>query len=303
NDVSKLAPGGVQYSLLTNDHGGCLDDLLVYCAGTDHFWLVVNAVNTEKDLRWLQDHAVPGVCVADRSAEVALLALQGPAAQACLQMHTAEDVSGLAPFRWQRMQVCGRPVVVSRTGYTGEDGFELYLAAADGPVVWTQLLDLGDRCGVVPAGLGARDTLRLEAKLPLYGQELREDITPLEAGLGAFVKLQKGPFPGHEVLVQQKVEGVQRKLVGLRLADRQIARTGYQVLADGQQAGWITSGSWSPTLHVPIALAYVPVAFSAVGTCLTVDVRGRLAAAEVVPTPFYQRPRPGLSPAPASVQG
>ncbi|MCL6593184.1 MAG: glycine cleavage system aminomethyltransferase GcvT [Alicyclobacillus sp.] len=293
NDVSKLSPGGVQYSLLTNDRGGCLDDLLVYCVGADHFWLVVNAANTEQDVRWLQDHAVPGVHLVDRSDEVALLALQGPAAQACLQAHTADDLSSLAPFRWRRMQVCGCPAAVSRTGYTGEDGFEIYLAAADAPGVWTTLLDQGSAYGVLPAGLGARDTLRLEAALPLYGQELRADITPLEAGLGAFVKLQKGPFPGHGVLMQQKVTGVQRKLVGLRLADRQIARSGYRVLLEGRQVGWVTSGTLSPTLRVPIALAYVPVAYAAMGTCLTVDVRGRMAVAEVVPIPFYQRPRPG----------
>ncbi|SFU89709.1 glycine cleavage system aminomethyltransferase GcvT [Alicyclobacillus macrosporangiidus] len=294
NDVQRLEPGAALYTPMTNERGGCVDDLLVYRWDKDRFWVVVNAANIEKDYRWIagwRDKLGLGAEVTDRSAEIALLALQGPLAEQILQGLTDTDLRPLRYYHFCEGRVLGKPVVISRTGYTGEDGFELYAAAEDSPALWEGILAHGQPQGLVPAGLGARDTLRLEARLPLYGHELTDDITPLEAGLGVFVKWDKGSFVGREVLAEQKAQGVKRRIAGIQMQERAIPRQGYAVRADGREIGRVTSGTQSPTLKVPIALALLDADYAGVGAQLTVDVRGKEAAAVVVKTPFYKRPR------------
>ncbi|MCL6516179.1 glycine cleavage system aminomethyltransferase GcvT [Alicyclobacillus sp.] len=292
NDVDRLDIGSALYSPMTNEHGGCVDDLLVYRLGPERFWVVVNAGNIDKDYRWIsqwRDKLGLSAEVRDRSAEIALLALQGPRSERILQGLTDAALGTLRYYRFLEGRVLGKPVVISRTGYTGEDGFELYAAAEDAQALWQGILSHGSSEGLIPAGLGARDTLRLEARLPLYGHELTDEITPLEAGLGMFVKWDKGPFVGRERLLEQKEKGVSRRIAGLQVTDRAIPRAGYPVHADGRPVGYVTSGTQSPTLKVPIALALLEADAAAVGTPLTVDVRGRAASAVVVKTPFYKR--------------
>jgi aminomethyltransferase len=292
NDVGRLQPGMAMYSPVCHPHGGCVDDVLVYCFAPDRYWVVVNAANTEKDYAWFREHvASEDVQVVNRSEEIALLALQGPLAAAVLQSLTDVSLDTLRYYRFTEGQVAGVKAVVSRTGYTGEDGFELYIASGDAPALWDALLEAGAPHGVVPCGLGARDTLRLEARLPLYGHELTDDITPLEAGLGMFVKFDKGDFIGREALMRQKEAGVARKIIGIQVTDRGIPRAGQTVLADGQPVGRVTSGTMSPTLKVPIALALVDARYAEIGTPLQVDVRGKALSARVVKTPFYKRSR------------
>jgi aminomethyltransferase len=305
NDVSKLEPGRALYSPMVYPHGGTVDDLLVYCFTPTRFLVVVNAGNIEKDYDWLANHARGrDLTLIDRSPEVALLALQGPLAETVLQRLTDTPLSAIRPYRFCEGRVAGVQAILSRTGYTGEDGFELYVSADDAHRLWRSLLAEGRPEGILPCGLGARDTLRLEAALPLYGHELDEQITPLEAGLGRFVKLDKGEFVGREALQRQKETGVTRKLVGLRVAGRGIPRAGQTVLA-GESAkipssgqpessgvvGHVTSGTMSPTLKQGIGLALVNAAHTEVGESLFVDIRGKAVAAEVVETPFYRRPR------------
>ncbi|MBX5437378.1 MAG: glycine cleavage system aminomethyltransferase GcvT [Alicyclobacillaceae bacterium] len=289
NDLTRIAPGQALYTPMTNDAGGCLDDLVIYRLEPERFLAVVNAANTAKDMAWFRDHAPPAaVTITDRSAEVALLALQGPLAEAVLQPLTRANLSGLRRFRFFVNVVAGVRCLVSTTGYTGEDGFELYTRATDAIKLWDAILEAGRAHQVLPCGLGARDTLRLEAALPLYGHELVEDITPLEAGLSAFVKLTKGPFPGWEVLRRQAEDGPPRMLCGLRLTERGgVPRQGYPVWSGDRTAGIVTSGTMSPTLREPVALAMMER--GAAGS-LAVDIRGRRVAAELVPLPFYRRP-------------
>jgi aminomethyltransferase len=290
NDVFKLQPGMAMYSPLPNEHGGCVDDLLIYCFSADRFWVVVNAGNIDKDFAWFQQHAGEfDVSLVDKSNDIALLALQGPLSESILQRVTDVPLAALKYYRFMEGRVCNRPAVISRTGYTGEDGFELYLQAEDSQDVWTELLAKGEPDGLLPCGLGARDTLRLEARLPLYGHELADDISPLEAGLGPFVKLEKGSFVGKDALSAQKAAGVQRKIVGIELRERGIPRADYSVYCDGRLVGRVTSGTMSPTLKVPIGLALIDVDAAQVGTQLQVDIRGKQVPAEVVKTPFYKR--------------
>lgn len=290
NDLSRLEPGSAMYSPMTYEHGGTVDDLLVYCFSDTRFWTVVNAGNIHKDWEWMNAalRADEPVSLVNRSDEIALLALQGPKAQAILQPLTPLALAELPYYRFAEATVVGHPAVVSRTGYTGEDGFELYVGAKDAEDVWQRILDQGQDT-VKPCGLGARDTLRLEARLPLYGHELTDDVNPLEAGLGPFVKLEAGPFIGRAALAQAKADGLKRRIVGFRLLERGIPRQGYPVWADGRVVGQVTSGTMSPTLHEPIGLALVDAAFAKVGTALSVEIRGRQSAAEVVKTPFYRR--------------
>jgi aminomethyltransferase len=290
NDVNKLEPGMAMYSPMTYDHGGCVDDLLVYCFDDSKFWIVVNAGNIDKDYAWLESHKGSfDVSLTNRSDDTALLAVQGPMAEAVLKTLTPVDVSSIRYYRFLEGEVAGVPVIISRTGYTGEDGFELYAAAKDAQTLWRALLDAGRDFGILPCGLGCRDTLRLEARLPLYGHELTEHITPLEAGLGMFVKLDKGDFIGREALAKQKADGVTRKIVGVQLLDRGIPRQDYRLYADGQEVGYFTSGTMSPTLKIPIGLALIDVSKAAIGTQLEADIRGKRVRAEVVKTPFYKR--------------
>lgn len=291
NDVTRLADGQAQYTLLCTSEGGTVDDLLVYRLGENRYMLVVNASNIEKDLEWLQRHLpVEGVELTDRSPETLLLALQGPLAATILSAVTDVPVDELKPFHFvEKAAVCGVEVLLSRTGYTGEDGFELYAPAEYAETLWNGLLEAGAPHGLVPAGLGARDTLRFEAKLPLYGQELGPDITPLEAGLGFFVKLDSGDFMGRDALAKQKEQGLPRKLVGIEMIDRGIPRSHYLVKRDGIPIGEVTTGTQSPTLKRNLGLALVETAYSAVGTELEVEIRGKLLKAVVVKAPFYKK--------------
>jgi aminomethyltransferase len=292
NDVSKLAPGRAHYTGLLTERGTYIDDLLIYRLAADDFLVVVNASNAGRDFQWIASYArSSGVSVVDESDRYALLALQGPKAAAILEPLATPGATALRYYGFQQGEVAGRPALISRTGYTGEDGFELYVAPEHAPEIWRRLLDAGREHGLAPAGLGARDTLRLEAAMALYGHEIDETTTPFEAGLGWVVKLDKGDFLGRDALVAQRDGGLERKLVGFEVQGRGIARQGHTVVSDGQAVGTVTSGTWSPTFQKALGLAYVPVALSEPGTSLTLDVRGKAVPAVVTAVPFYRRPK------------
>lgn len=294
NDVSKLAVGQAQYSVLCYPDGGTVDDLLVYKLADDHYLLVINAGNIEKDVAWLQEHRIDGVTIENISDRVAQLAIQGPLAEQILQKLTETDLSQIGVFRFeQNVLVDGVPALVSRTGYTGEDGFELYFEADKAEQLWDRLLAAGAEDGLLPCGLGARDTLRFEARLPLYGQELTREISPIEAGIGFAVKTDKEvPFIGQEALKEQKENGAPRKLVGIEMIDRGIPRTHYPVYAGEEKIGEVTTGTQSPTLKKNVGLALIKSEHAALGTQLEVEIRGKRLRAQVVATPFYKRPKP-----------
>ncbi len=283
--MSTLAPGRVRYALLCNESGGVIDDLTVYRTGDEAFMACVNAANTAVDLAWIRRHAPAGVAVRDESDETGLLALQGPASAAVLGEVGGKPLDALRRFHFARSELAGRRVLVSRTGYTGADGFELYCDARDAAPLFEALLDAGRAHGLLPAGLGARDTLRLEAALPLYGQELDAETTPLEAGLERFVELERD-FLGAAAIRRRRDAGFASALVGFEVEGRGIARAGYPVLAAGARAGHVTSGGPSPTLSRASGLAYVRRDLAAIGTALEVEVRGRAIPARVVETPF-----------------
>jgi aminomethyltransferase len=289
NDVAKLAPGRAHYSGLLTERGTYVDDVLVYRLGGEDFLVVVNAANAGRDFEWIASRADGEAEVLDESERYALLALQGPQALEILAPLAAGDVAGLKYYGFAQGEVDGARALISRTGYTGEDGFELYLAPEDAPRVWRRLV----AAGAAPAGLGARDTLRLEAAMALYGHEIDETTTPYEAGLGWVVKLDKGEFLGRAALAAQKAQGVPRKLVGFEVRGRGIARQGHGVLSDGSGSavGAVTSGTWSPTFEKALGMAYVPPGMAAPGTPLTLDVRGKPVPAAVVELPFYRRSR------------
>ena len=287
SDAATVEVGQAQYSAMCRADGGIIDDLLLY-RFADRWMLVVNASNQDKDWEWIASHAEGlDVQLEDRSDATALLALQGPLARRILAPVTDLDVETIGYYRFAEGRVAGREAVVAGTGYTGEDGFELYVNADDAVAVWGALLEAGATIGLIPAGLGARDSLRLEMGYALYGNDLDEDHTPLEAGLGWITKLGKGEFSGREVLVAQKDRGVERRLVGMKLKERGFPRPGYDVLEDGQPVGVVTSGTVSPSLGVGIALAWVPSRLAALGTELEISLRGKPARAEVVRPPFY----------------
>ncbi|MGV2962318.1 glycine cleavage system aminomethyltransferase GcvT [Paenibacillus sp. AGC30] len=297
NDVTTLVPDQAQYTLMCYPDGGVVDDLLVYKLEDQHYMLVVNASNIDKDWAWLQEHLIPGVSMTNDSEQTALLALQGPLAVDIIGKVTDTDVSSIEPFRFvQDAEVCGVKLLLSRTGYTGEDGFELYVPADQAAVVWNGLMQAGEGHGLVPTGLGARDTLRFEARLPLYGQELSATISPLEAGVGMFVKLNAGPFIGHEALLQQKTDGPARKLVGIEVLERGIPRPHYPIYAEGVQIGEVTTGTQSPTLKRNLGLALIDSKYAALGTPLEIEIRGKKLKAEVVKTPFHKRTRTSKTP-------
>ncbi|MEW5927249.1 MAG: glycine cleavage system aminomethyltransferase GcvT [Gemmatimonadota bacterium] len=288
NDASKLEVGQAQYSTLLNDDGKLLDDLLVY-RYPDHYMLVVNGANKDKDWAWVSRYAERfGVELTDRTEDVALLALQGPRAQAILAKLTDADLDSIKYYRFAEGTVAGVPATLSRTGYTGEDGFELYVDAADGPAVWRAVLEAGAPEGILPAGLGCRDSLRLEMGYALYGNDLDERTSPLEAGLGWVVKLDKGDFVGRDALLRQKEAGIGRKLVGFVLRERGFPRHGYPVSVGGETAGEVTSGVLSPTLGYGIGMAYVPAEVSKPGSEIGIVIRDRAVPAEVVRPPFYK---------------
>ena len=292
NDVKALDDNQAHYSLLLNASGGIVDDLLVYRIEPEHYFLVVNAGTTEKDYDWIVAHAGPFDCeVSNSSAAFAQIAVQGPSAEVTLQNLTATLLDRIPSFWSQRCLIDGIRTRVSRTGYTGEDGFEIYCAGWEAPHIWNRLLVEGAAHGLQPCGLAARNTLRLEAKLPLYGSDITDATTPLEAGLSWVVKLDKGDFVGRDALVRQKAEGVTRRLVGFEVLDRAPARDGYSIVKDGAAIGTVTSGSPAPFLKKNIGLAYLPVEHAKVGTEIGVLVRGREIPAVVVKTPFYKRGR------------
>ena len=288
NDVARLADGRCHYSAFLTDRGTFVDDLLVYRRAADSFLLVVNASNTAKDFEWAKTHASREARVADASDSFALLAVQGPRAAALCARVSSSDPSDLPYYGFRTMEVLGVPALLSRTGYTGEDGFEIYLRPESAAKVFRGLLAAGGPDGVVPCGLGARDTLRLEAKMALYGNDIDDTVTPWEADLGWIVKMKKGDFIGREALARQKEQGVPRRLVGFEMLDRGIARHGYPAQTR-LGPGIVTSGTHSPTLGKPIGLALLPSAAAAVGEEFSVDIRGRMAKARVVETPFYKR--------------
>jgi aminomethyltransferase len=287
NDASKLAVGQAQYSAMCLSHGGIVDDLLVY-RYEDHYMLVVNASNHDKDLAWVRDAARGlSVDVDDRSDDVALLALQGPRAREVLRPLADVDVNEIGYYRFRPGSVAGVRGTISATGYTGEDGFELYVPAERAVGLWNALLEAGRAQEIVPAGLGARDSLRLEMGYPLYGNDLDEAHTPLEAGLGWLTKLDKGDFIGRDALVAQKQSGIARRLVGFVLEERGFPRPGYALRLGGADVGAVTSGTVSPTLGEGIGMGYVPAALAEPGTHIEVDLRGRAARARVVRPPFH----------------
>jgi len=292
NDVSKLSDGRIQYSAFLYPNAGFVDDVLVYRNAADDYLVVVNASNTDKDFAWVAEQANGfDVETKNASGDYAQIALQGPKAEAILQPLTDVDLASMRYYRFGRGKVDGHPSIVSRTGYTGEDGFEVYCAPDAAESIFRRILDAGSEYGILPTGLGARDTLRLEAKMALYGNDIDDTTTPLEADLGWIVKLEKGDFNGRAVLVEQEKEGLSRKLVGFEMVDRGIARHGYPVVEAEREVGVVTSGTHSPTLKKAIGLAYLPIARTGTGTEFAVRIRERDVKARVVPTPFYKRAR------------
>ncbi|KON87075.1 glycine cleavage system protein T [Sporosarcina globispora] len=291
NDISKLKNSGAQYTAMCYENGGTVDDLLVYKIEDDHYLLVVNASNIEKDFNWLQDHAEGNLELKNLSEDMAQLAIQGPIAEKVLQKLAGTNLSDIGFFKFQQdVDLNGKKALVSRTGYTGEDGFEVYCDAKDAVALWNEILEAGKEEGVLPCGLGARDTLRFEANLALYGQELSPDITPLEAGIGFAVKVNKeADFIGKEVLKNQKENGVPRKLAGIEMIDRGIPRHGYPVYKGEELIGEVTTGTQSPTLKKNIGLVLIKKEHAEPGTELEVEIRGKLLKAKIAATPFYKR--------------
>lgn len=293
NDVSKLKSGGAQYTAMCYEDGGTVDDLLVYKKDEDDYLLVVNASNIDKDFDWLKSHADGQAEVENISDKVAQLAIQGPLAEQILQKMTAENLSEIKFFKFKdHVDIEGAKALVSRTGYTGEDGFEIYCSSDDAEFLWKEMLIAGKLEGLLPCGLGARDTLRFEANLPLYGQELSKEITPIEAGIGFAVKPDKeADFFGKETLKKQKEQGADRKLAGIEMIDKGIPRHGYKVYSGEELVGEVTTGTQSPTLKKNIGLALLKRDFAGIGTELEVEIRNKRLRAAVAETPFYKRPK------------
>jgi aminomethyltransferase len=290
NDAAKLAPGQVQYTALMTPEATFVDDMLVYCIGPEEYFLVVNAANDDKDFAWIAGHTQGfAVKVEHQSDAYSQLALQGPLAESILRPLTDIDLAGMKSFHWAKGKVAGKDCLVSRTGYTGEDGFEIYTMDPDPGIIWTTLIETGRPLGLQPIGLGARDTLRLESKLMLYGNDITDKTTVLEADLNWIVKLQKGDFLGKPVIEKQLAEGLTRKLVGFELTEPGIARPHYPVDFKGQRVGEVASGTFSPLLKKAIGLVYLPIDGAALGTEFEIEIRGKRTKARVIPTPFYKR--------------
>ena len=291
NDAARLAVGQAQYSALLTDRGTFVDDIVVHKLADDHYLLCVNAANREKDFEHIRAQNRFQAEVENTSDNYTQLALQGPQAVTMLAQLTPVDLSAMETYRFGFGPVAGIDCLIARTGYTGEDGFELYFDPAYSEKVWGALLETGRKHGLIPTGLGARNTLRLEAAYALYGHEIDDTTTVWEAKLGWICKLDKGEFTGREALRAQKEKGLERILVGFEMRDRGIARDGYPISINGHECGRVTSGSFAPFLEKNIGLAYVPVEAQGPGTRITIGVRGRPVEAEIVPTPFYKRPR------------
>lgn len=291
NDISKVKIGGAQYNFMCYENGGVVDDLIVYHLDENRYLLCVNAANIEKDFNWMINNTFGDVKITNKSDEYAQIALQGPRSEEILQPLTEFDLSQIKPFKFQeQVDIKGYKVLLSRTGYTGEDGFELYGEPSAIVSLWNILLEEGKEKGLVPAGLGARDTLRFESGLPLYGQELSADITPLEAGLHFAVKLEKeSDFNGKAALIKQKEQGIPHKLVGVEMIDKGIPRHGYKVYKDGKEIGHITTGTQIPSTKRNVGFALIDIDYSQIDTELQIEIRNKQLNAKVVSTPFYKR--------------
>jgi aminomethyltransferase len=293
NDVTKLVDGQAHYSALTNEKGGVVDDLLVYRFDQDKLLLVVNAGTTEKDWNWITSHkADENISLTNASSDYCQIAVQGPDAPGILQKLTGTRLDEIKYYHFTTGRVDDVESIISRTGYTGEDGFEVYADSSAAVQLWNKLLETGDygsETGILPCGLAARNTLRLEAGMSLYGHELSDEITPLEANLGWITKLQKGEFIGSDAIAKQKENGLTRRLVGFEMTDRGIARDGFDVYIAEEKVGYVSSGSPAPFLQKNIGLAFVPTEFANTGQEIRIDVRGKHLTAAIVPTPFYQR--------------
>jgi aminomethyltransferase len=294
NDASRLAVGQAQYSALLYPQGTFVDDVIVHRLDENEYLLVINAGTREKDFNWVRDNTRQFDCAPENlSDDFTQIAIQGPKGVDVLQKLTDADLSAVKVYWVTRGSVCGLGnILIARTGYTAEDGFEIYVSAeeATSARVWNEILAAGKEFGIVPCGLGARNTLRLEGKLPLYGHEISDTVNVWEAGLARFCKMEKAEFVGRDALQKAKAEGVARTLVGLEMVDRGIARDGYKVVdGGGREIGYVTSGSPAPFLKKNIALAYLPPEFATIGTAVQVEIRGQGVGAQVVPTPFYKR--------------
>lgn len=294
NDASKLQPGKAQYSLMCYEDGGIVDDLLVYMLGDEHYMLVVNAANVEKDRKWILSHNTNEVNFEDRSEDIVLLALQGPKSPELLGELTDINPKSIQFYTFKKGAVAGRQdVIISATGYTGEKGFELYIdrTITDPAMIWDALIETGKSYGLQPAGLGARDTLRLEMGFPLYGNDITADTTPLESGLGWLTKFDKGDFIGYNALLKQKKDGINRKLIGFKIEEsRQIPRSGYDICdSDGQKKGFVTSGTQSVSLGIGIGMGYVPVKDAVEGNTIYISIRKKLIPATVTKPPFLKK--------------
>jgi aminomethyltransferase len=290
NDASKLEPGKIQYAALLTENGCFVDDLLVYMMNENEYLLVVNAANIDKDFHWMKKNTAQfAVQIENRSEEYSQIAVQGPVAEKLLQEFTDCDLSSMPYYRFSMARVSGLEAIVSRTGYTGEDGFEIYFRsdAAAASKFFLALAEKGEKYDALPAGLGARDTLRLEAKMALYGNDIDDRHTVLEADLGWILKLNKDPFIGQDVLARQKAEGIRRKLIGFELQDKGIARHGYPVYVQGKEFATVTSGTFVPFLKKSIGMTYLPAASAAIGSEFEIGIREKRVAAKVVKTPFY----------------
>jgi aminomethyltransferase len=291
NDVEKVNIGSCQYTIMCNESGGTIDDLVLYKRSDEDVLLVVNAANIEKDFNWLKQHIFGDVQILNASDQYAQLAIQGPKAEEITQQLTNEPLSQITFFKFKdEVELAGKSVLISRTGYTGEDGFEIYCRPEDAVLLWERLIEFGTKFGILPCGLGARDTLRFEAKLALYGQELSETISPIEAGISFAVKTEKeSNFIGKDVLTRQKEQGVTRKLVGLEMVEKGIPRSQYEVYKNDEKIGFITTGTQSPTLKKNIGLALIDATYKDLETEVEVQIRKRRAKAKIVKTPFYHR--------------
>ena len=289
NNAGKLKIGQAHYSGLLYPHGGFVDDILVHKVADDHFFLCVNAGNQDKDHEHIVAHNRFDAEVDFASDRYAQIAIQGPHARATLQKMTPVDLAGVKYYWFADGEVSGTPARIAHTGYTGEDGFEIYVPPAEAERLWNELLKAGAEFGAKPCGLGARNTLRLEAKMALYGHEIDASISPLEADLGWIVKLDKGDFVGRDALLKQKESGLTRALIGFEMCGRGIGRDGYEVLVDGAPAGWVTSGSPAPALNKNIGLCYLPVAEAQIGRAIEIVIRSQPVTAVTVDTPFYKR--------------
>lgn len=298
NDASRLAIGQAQYSAMLYPQGTFVDDIIVHRLGEQEYLIVINAGTREKDFSWVRENTRQFDCAVENlSDDFTQIAIQGPRGVDVVQKLTDTNLSAVKFYWVTRGAICGlKDILIARTGYTGEDGFEIYVPADEktSASVWNQVLEAGKEFGILPCGLGARNTLRLESKLPLYGHEISDTINVWESGLDRFCKMEKPEFVGHEALEKTKSAGLERTLVGLEMVERGIARDGYRILnSSGQQIGYVTSGSYAPFLKKNIALAYVPPELAEVGSEVLVEIRNQRVKARVVPTPFYKRPKKG----------